>query len=567
MFQWYDYLIFLAMLLISAAIGVYYGCFGTKQATPSEYLMGNRKMRKFPIAVSVAVSHFSAITLLGIPADVYKFGASYWLTCISIMLVSLVAVCVYLPVLFRLQLVNTYEYLERRFDRKTKLLASFLYILGETLFNSIVAYTPSLALAAVTGIDIHLTAFATCVICIFYTSIGGMKTVVWTDFFQLAVILATLTAACAVGVRSIGAFSLIWNRALEGQRLDIFDFDLDPTKRDTFWILVVGFTTSWINYVSLHQSGVQKFLSVPTFRDCIWSVFYFAISIALLATFCVAIGLLMYAEYGDCDPVLDHKITKYDQMVPYYIMDVAKHIPGVSGLFMAAIYSAALSSLSSNLNASAGVIYHDFIKRFVKREITDKTVTNILKMIVAINGIISTTLVLLMENLGEIIPLTISVTGMTAGPLMGIFTLGMLFPKANAKGAYFGGICGFITIASIVVPARYQQQFIYPTKPLSSAGCLDELVLNVANLTTTVQQETDLGFQQPHFVFRISYYYHCLIGAVVTMVMGLVISRVTNENGRPVNKALLSPVIHFLLKEVPDNDTRTAQQLMNIESD
>ncbi|XP_068906693.1 sodium-coupled monocarboxylate transporter 2-like [Tenebrio molitor] len=529
MFQWYDYIIFLAMLLISAAIGVYYGCFGTKQATPSEYLMGNRKMRKFPIAVSVAVSHFSAITLLGIPADVYKFGASYWLTCISIMLVSLVAVCVYLPVLFRLQLVNTYEYLERRFDRKTKLLASFLYILGETLFNSIVAYTPSLALAAVTGIDIHLIAFATCVICIFYTSIGGMKTVVWTDFFQLAVILATLTAACAVGVRSIGAFSLIWNRALEGQRLDIFDFDLDPTKRDTFWILVVGFTTSWINYVSLHQSGVQKFLSVPTFRDCIWSVFYFAISIALLATFCVAIGLLMYAEYGDCDPVLDHKITKYDQMVPYYIMDVAKHIPGVSGLFMAAIYSAALSSLSSNLNASAGVIYHDFIKK--------------------------------------IIPLTISVTGMTAGPLMGIFTLGMLFPKANAKGAYFGGICGFITIASIVVPARYQQQFIYPTKPLSSAGCLDELVLNVANLTTTVQQETDLGFQQPHFVFRISYYYHCLIGAVVTMVMGLVISRVTNENGRPVNKALLSPVIHFLLKEVPDNDTRTAQQLMNIESD
>jgi hypothetical protein len=98
--------------------------------------------------MKVSFSHFSAITLLGIPADVYKFGASYWLTCISIMLVSLVAVCVYLPVLFRLQLVNTYEYLERRFDRKTKLLASFLYILGETLFNSIVAYTPSLALAA-----------------------------------------------------------------------------------------------------------------------------------------------------------------------------------------------------------------------------------------------------------------------------------------------------------------------------------------------------------------------------------------------------------------------------------
>jgi sodium-coupled monocarboxylate transporter 8/12 len=177
--------------------------------------------------------------LLGVPSDVYKYGASYWWTCIANVVVVLAILYIYLPVFFNLELVNTYEYLERRFDRKTKLLASSVYVLDETLFSSIVAYSPCLALSAVStthfpindsknyylviGVDIHIVALATCAVCIFYTSIGGMKTVVWTDFFQLAVILATLTATCVIGTRSVGGFSSVWNNAAEGERLDIFE--------------------------------------------------------------------------------------------------------------------------------------------------------------------------------------------------------------------------------------------------------------------------------------------------------------------------------------------------------
>ncbi|XP_068918283.1 sodium-coupled monocarboxylate transporter 1-like [Tenebrio molitor] len=564
-FQWYDSLIFIIMLLISTSIGVYYGCFGTKQATPGEYLMGNRKMKKLPIAISVAVSHFSAITLLGVPSDVYKYGASYWWTCMSLVLIVLATLYIYLPVFFNLELVNTYEYLERRFDRKTKLLASSLYVLDETLFSSIVAYSPCLALSAVTGVDIHIVALATCAVCIFYTSIGGMKTVVWTDFFQLAVILATLTATCVIGTRSVGGFSSVWNNAAEGERLDIFDFDLDPTKRDTFWIIFIGYSVSHTSFIALRQSGVQKFLTLPTFRDCVWSVIYFAISLALVTTFCVYIGLLMYAKYVNCDPVLDHKITKPDQMVPYYIMDVAKNIPGASGLFIATIYCASLSSLSSNLNAMSGVLYHDFIKRLVKRDITDETVTKILKMTVVICGIVCTSLVLLVQHLGGIISLTVSLAGMVAGPVMGMFTLGMLFPKANAKGAFFGAISGFIIIAGIVIPSKYQR-FIYPTKPVSMDNCSGSLLQAVANLTTTVQPKTDLVSQKPFYLFRISYFYHFTIATVLTIILGLIISYLTNKNERRPNKTLLSPVIHFLLSEESESNGRVLQSLMNGEN-
>jgi sodium-coupled monocarboxylate transporter 8/12 len=85
---------------------------------------------------------------LGVPSDVYKYGASYWWTCIANVVVVLAILYIYLPVFFNLELVNTYEYLERRFDRKTKLLASSLYVLDETLLSSIVAYSPCLALSA-----------------------------------------------------------------------------------------------------------------------------------------------------------------------------------------------------------------------------------------------------------------------------------------------------------------------------------------------------------------------------------------------------------------------------------
>lgn len=114
-------------------------------------------------------------------------------------------------------------------------------------------------------------------------------------------------------------------------------------------------------------------------------------------------------------------------------MDIAGHIPGLPGLFIAGVFCAALSTMSSGLNTLAGTIYEDFISPFMPANTTEKRASDIMKIIVMINGALCTTLVFVVERLGGIIQLSYSLSGITAGPLIGLFTLGMLFPSANTK--------------------------------------------------------------------------------------------------------------------------------------
>ncbi|KAJ3644450.1 hypothetical protein Zmor_022180 [Zophobas morio] len=180
------------MLAFSTLIGIYFGCFGTKQSTIREYLMGGKNIKVVPIAGSVAVSHISGNLLAGSVADVYRYGASLWLFSVAYVIMDFLAVYVYLPVFFKMQVINIHEYLEKRFDKKTRMLAFVFYVFSKILVFLIHAYTPSWTFATATGINVNLIATVLCVVCVFYTSIGGLQTVVWTDFLQFGIIVACL---------------------------------------------------------------------------------------------------------------------------------------------------------------------------------------------------------------------------------------------------------------------------------------------------------------------------------------------------------------------------------------
>ncbi|CAH1367544.1 unnamed protein product, partial [Tenebrio molitor] len=539
MFFWYEYLALVVMLMFSTLIGLYFACFGNKQSTTKEYLFGGQRMKFLPIGISITVSQFSAVTLIGVPSDVYTFGAFYWFVCLCYVLV------------FKAQVSTVYEYLEKRFENKTRLLCSFLYILRENITLPLFIYSPALALSTVTGVKVSVTAFAISFICVFYTAIGGLKTVVWTDVFQFVIIMASTVIVTGIGVKSSGGFSTVWNTALAGGRLDIFE--------DAFWLFLFGHTFQLFNYANLSQSAVQKILTLTTFRDCVMSLLCQLIGMCTIVTLSVFLGLTIYARYADCDPLSTHNITKNDEIVSYYVMDIAGNIPCLSGLFMAAMVSAAISTISSTLNSLSGVIYKDFISRFSRRQFTEKSAVFILKLIVVIEGVLCTSLVLLIEHLGQTFPLSVSLSGIINGPLLGLFTLGVLFPKINAKSAFYGGICGLIFISFIAVPAyyyKYHHLFVYPTKSFSVDGC--QLNLSIANtsnilfgINSTITFDTNDTAWKPFFLFRISYYYeyYCLIGAVATITTALIINQVINRNGSSAERVLISPVCHFLLPE------------------
>ncbi|XP_063925469.1 sodium-coupled monocarboxylate transporter 2-like [Zophobas morio] len=584
-FSWYDYIFFFVMLGVSALIGVYFGCFGTKQSSADEYLMGNKNMKVFPISVSLVASHVSGVTLLALPADVYIYGASFWLFVPALVIVGTCTMYVYLPVFYKLQITSTYEYLERRFDSTNRMFASFLFSIGLFLYLPVVIYLPALALSATTGINLHYITPLVCGVCIFYTTLGGLKAVVWTDTIQFTVTTGAVFTVVVIGIRTAGGFGSIWSTALEGHRLDILDFDLDPTKRDTFWSITAGVLSWWLSMAGIHQSCVQKFLSLPTFREAKLSLLYFMLGVAVVCSFSIFTGLIMFARYANCDPLSIGAVKKHDQLLPFYIMDVASHIPGLSGLFIAGIFCAALSTLSASLNCLAGTMFEDFILKVTGPIKNERTTTYILKFLVLITGIVCTLLVFVVEHLGGILPLVVSLASVTSAPLLGLFTLGVLFPKVSSRGAFYGSIVGLLFSSWIVVMAQYYKaNGMIPDvhKPVSIEGCYD-VINSTENFPPTLENFTTVDFladqseeffydyssseeykdDEPFILFRISHYYYGLLGTSVTIICGLLFTYMLGNDDPPVHRDLLSPVIYFLLsdKEVENCPTKEYYKL------
>ncbi|ELW71576.1 Sodium-coupled monocarboxylate transporter 1 [Tupaia chinensis] len=167
----WDYVVFAGMLLISAAIGIYYAFAGGGQQTSKEFLTGGRRMSAVPVALSLSASFMSAVTVLGTPSEVYRFGAIFTMFAFTYFFVVVISAEVFLPVFYKLGITSTYEYLELRFNRHVRLCGTVLFIVQTILYTGIVIYAPALALNQVTGFDLWGAVVATGVVCTFYCTL------------------------------------------------------------------------------------------------------------------------------------------------------------------------------------------------------------------------------------------------------------------------------------------------------------------------------------------------------------------------------------------------------------
>ncbi|XP_026482003.1 sodium-coupled monocarboxylate transporter 2-like [Ctenocephalides felis] len=533
------------MLALSTLIGVWFGFFSkTKQDSTADYLMGGKSMGTFPIAMSLIASHISGITLLAVPTEMYTQGTQYWISCISGPICMIIIAYVYLPVFYGLQLTSAYEYLERRFDRSARKMASLIFALSLILFLPIVIYVPAIAFSQVTGVNIHAVTLTLLVICVFYTSFGGMRAVVWTDTLQSIVTCGAMFAVVWIGVADVGGIAEVFRRADEGGRIIFFNMNPSIYQRTSFWSVSLGLTTMWLSNLGVSQSCIQRFLSVPTLKDARWSIIYFTIGLVLTKSISCFTGLLMYAHYKDCDPLSTGDVKKADQMLPYYVHDVAGYIPGLSGLFVAGVFSAALSTISSGLNTLSGTLYEDFIKEWLPVTTSEKTASNIMKLTVVVIGGICLGLVFVVEQLGSVMHLVISVTGVTAGTLLGMFTLGILFPKANTKGVLVGAAASLILVSWMVSGAQIniaQGNLKFPYLNMSTEGCPEGKNTTVNSVWKTQHHD---GHSNDEVIapYRIGFMYYSMIGAWLVIAIGYPVSYFTGGHGY-LDKMLLAPQV------------------------
>ncbi|KAG5328781.1 SC5A8 protein, partial [Acromyrmex heyeri] len=537
MFGWFDYTLFSLLLLVSVLIGVYFGFF-SKQDSTTEYFLGGKRMGCFPVAMSIIAS------LLGIPTEVFHHGTQYAACVFTAIFTSVITSYIFLPVFYKLQLTSTFEYLEVRFARPVRILSSVLFTVSLFTYLPIVVYVPALAFAQVSNLSVHAITPILCIVCIIYTSIGGLKAVVWSDTIQFSVTVGGLFSVLVLGIMSVGSVGEVWRISGEGGRLIFFDMDPSPFARNTFWGMTIGMTTIWIGHLGIHPGTVQRFLSVPREIDAKHGLAITAVGMIIVKLICVFTGLIMFAKYHDCDPFLTKSISRTDQTLPYYVMDVAGHLPGLPGLFLAGLVSAALATMSASLNTVSGTIYEDFIKPWIpdspKKEVT---AANIMKGIVGIAGAISVGLVFLVERLGPVFQIAVSTRGITDGPSLGLFVLGMLVPWANTKGALFGGCVGLISMLWLVGGTQWytmQDRIKYDSLPTSVAGC--PYPLN-QTFSTTIRPTWMNSDEEPMILFQISFIYYILIGAGIVVIVGTIASYFFGVDLEGVDPDHITPIM------------------------
>ncbi|KAJ1181999.1 hypothetical protein NDU88_007197 [Pleurodeles waltl] len=358
----WDYVIFAALLVVSASIGIFFAIKERKKKKTDDFLVGGKQFTCGPVALSLTASFMSAVTVLGAPADVYRFGASYVIFFVAYLFVTILTSELFVPVFYRSGITSAYQYVELRFNKVVRYAATAVYIVQTILYTGVVVYAPALALNQVTGFDLWGAVFATGIVCTFYCTLGGLKAVVWTDAFQMVVMIMGLLSVLIQGTIINNGTTNIWNININGSRLNVFDFDTDPLRRHTFWTLSVGGTFTWLGIYGVNQSAIQKCISCKSELHAKLALYLNLLGLWIILVCAVFSGLLMYAHYKSCDPWTAGFVSAPDQLMPYFVMEVFAKMPGLPGLFVACAFSGTLSTVAGSINALATVTYEDFVK-------------------------------------------------------------------------------------------------------------------------------------------------------------------------------------------------------------
>ncbi|XP_060773303.1 solute carrier family 5 member 6a isoform X2 [Neoarius graeffei] len=547
-----DYAIFVLLLVASAGIGLFHAFSGGRQSTTHEFLLADRSMSCLPVSLSLLATFQSAVAILGAPAEIYAYGTQYWFLGCSYFLGLLIPAHVFIPVFYRLRLSSAYQYLELRFNKTVRICGTVTFIFQMVIYMGVVLYAPALALNAVTGFDLWGAVLAMGLVCTLYTTLGGLKAVIWTDVFQTIVMFAGQLAVIIVGAHQAGGITEVWAKAQNGSRISGIELNPDPLERHTFWTLAVGGIFLMLALYGVNQAQVQRYLSSRSEKEAIMSCYVvFPCQQIVLALGCL-MGLVMFARYGEDSPLDKGYVQTNDQMVLYFVMDVLRDLPGLPGLFVACLFSGALSTISSAFNSLATVTLEDLIKPFYPG-MTEARATLLSKGLALGYGLVCLAMAYIASLMGSVLQAALSIFGMVGGPLLGLFCLGMFFPWANSIGAVTGLVAGLIMafwigIGSFVSRMQAPGTPIFNTTIIHDTGNTTAIMTTVITSLTTKPRPTGL-----QAIYSLSYMWYSAHNSATVVMVGLLVSLLTGPwKEKDLTPGTVYPVLGKLLFFLPE---------------
>ena len=365
-FGWVNYLILILYLLAMTGVGFY---FSRKSDSSDHFFKGGGNIPWWAAGISIFATALSAITFLSVPAKSYATDWGMFL--FSMMTIAVVPIVsrFFLPLFQKLKVASVYEYLENRFSRPVRALASSFFCIFMFARVAIVLFLPSLALNAVTGIDIYLCILLMGVVTLTYCTMGGIKAVVWGDVIQGFLLVGGAILSFIWIIRGIdGGFSGFFQVATQQHKFNLFDFRFDWTQ-PVFWVAILGgLSNSLLTYTS-DQSIVQKYLTVKDKKEMERSLWLNGLITIPISILFFSIGTALFVFFRQRPDLLSVGMSHTDSIFPHYMM--CQLPDGIRGLLVAAVFAATMSTIASNINSSTTVLSEDFYAKW-KKDVTDR---------------------------------------------------------------------------------------------------------------------------------------------------------------------------------------------------
>jgi SSS family transporter len=540
-----DWIIVAAYLLYI----VYDGLRLTKKSNEVEgYFLANRSLPWWAVGLSVMATQLSAITLVGATGQAYVDGMRFVQFYFGLPLAMIILCVTVVPFFYRAKVYTAYEYLERRFDAKTRALASFLFLIQRGMSCGVIISAPSVILSIVLGWNETTTVLVMGLTTVLYTMFGGVQAVTWTDVKQMIVIFVGM-GVCLFVIFSQFPFGVSMNDALHlagaAGKLKTVDFSLSLTETYTFWSGVIAALFLFLSYFGCDQSQVQRFLTSRSVDEGRTSLLMSAFVKIPMQFGILFIGVMVFVFYLFVQPPMifkqdavaqvqnsPHKAefdalqkkfdvawdqrmqsassptTVHDTNQNWFIKknqeiaDIRKqaaetikkatnttafsdtnyvfptfvttYMPaGVVGLIIAAIFAAAMSSISAELSALSTATVIDFYRRHINTTATDTQYLRVAKLATGLWGIFACIVALYASRLGSLIEVVNKFGSYFYGSLLGVFVLALGTKRATGTGAFVGLFAG---IASVALVSNYTNiSFLW----YNLVGCVAVFVVGI----------------------------------------------------------------------------------------
>jgi SSS family solute:Na+ symporter len=446
-----DYLVVFLYLGVIVCIGAY---ISKKQKTTEDYFAGGRSIPAWAVGMSLLATLISSVTFLAYPGEGFSGDWIRLVQGLMVPVVLLVIIWFIVPMYRQIIEISAYEYFEKRFGYFARLYSSLAFVMAHFTKMGSVFYLLAVAIASMTGVSTYYAILILGTITILYTLIGGIEAVIWTDVIQGFILIGGgLICAGVLLLRPEQGPAAVIQTAWENGKMSVGPYDWNFTRL-TFWVMAINGIFYAIQKYGTDQTVVQRFLVAKSNSKAIKAALMGALMCVPVWALFIFIGTLLWAFYRTTPAKLLDGVTG-DAVFPYFIMS---QLPaGVTGLVLAALISAAMSSLDSDLNCLAAVGVEDYYRRF-KPDTTDKQCLRMGKVIVTISGICAIGIACMYVHFGgeAILGTIFALYAIFSGGIAGLFALGFFTVRANRKGLYVGiAACVLFTAYALLTSTKF----------------------------------------------------------------------------------------------------------------